>query len=87
MLAVPGTTSLACVISLTQAYFLRIIHKKVVLPAISKIDHTNQSANGRLGLETSPIHCQPASHNPPRIRSDSGLSILTFTFNISELNQ
>lgn len=53
MLAVPGTTSLACVISLTQAYFLRIIHKKVVLPAISKIDHTNQSANGRLGLETS----------------------------------
>lgn len=53
MLAVPGTTSLACVISLTQAYFLRIINKKVVLSAISKIDHTNQSANGRLGLQTS----------------------------------
>lgn len=45
--------------------FLRIINKKVVLPAISKIDHTNQSANGRLGLQTSPIHGQPASHNPP----------------------
>lgn len=53
MLAVPGTTSLACVISLTQAYFLRIINKKVVLSATSKIDHTNQSANGRLGLQTS----------------------------------
>ncbi|HFE0386049.1 TPA: hypothetical protein ACF7AG_003712, partial [Salmonella enterica] len=64
-----------------------IINKKVVLPAISKIDHTNQSANGRLGLETSPIHGQPASHNPPCIWSDSGLSILTFTFKISELNQ
>lgn len=65
MLAVPGTTSLACVISLTQAYFLRLINKKVVLPAISKIDHTNQSANGRLGLQTSTIHGQPARHNPP----------------------
>ncbi|HIC4054483.1 TPA: hypothetical protein ACW30R_003732, partial [Salmonella enterica] len=56
-------------------------------PPYPKIDHTNQSANGRFGLETSPIHCQPASHNPPRIRSDSGLGILTFTFKISELNQ
>ncbi|HIF3257291.1 TPA: hypothetical protein ACXZV3_003842, partial [Salmonella enterica] len=61
--------------------------KKWYFPPHPKIDHTNQSANGRLGLETSPIHGQPASHNPPRIRSDSGLSILTFTFNISELNQ
>ncbi|WP_449144453.1 hypothetical protein, partial [Salmonella enterica] len=42
-----------------------LINKKVVLPAISKIDHTNQSANGRLGLQTSTIHGQPASHNPP----------------------